>query len=567
MNKLKTLKQHRKKLHGIAQKPTLGVIMIVKNEAARLGNILSDIKDVVDEIVVVDTGSTDATVSIAREHDAKVGYFTWCNDFSAARNVSISLATSDYLLWLDADDRLDPGEGRKLAALKRYLRPAKDRAYTLKINSATRQTGDRLCFQVRIFPNLPGLRFENRIHEQIAPSIEHAGIAIESVDILIRHTGYHEIDDTHAKFRRNLSILLEEFEAGNISSSQRFFIASSYFGLGEYEQCLEHIQAARAMGDSLSWLKNSYSLASDCYLNLDRIDDALAELEQGVATFPDIGLMHYLLGVAYLKVDKIENAIAALAKAMHLGIRESNFSIPSQVYEQLPYFYGVALEKAGRLQEAAQAYNASLAVNSKGSQAAMALGNVLLRVGKIDEALIHLTTARDMSDTVNVPLWLSLAKIHSYRKSPEKAHALYLDILKETPSNLDCIVGILGTSIELDDIETFLSALEQLLLTLDIPIPEATIDSLAECADLCLKTAFRLRETGEHALAQHVAEIAVRLDGSSSGAHLFLADLFAEKGDTPRMIGSLESALKSGADNDEVLRRIELAEHISTTTS
>ncbi|MEN6448815.1 MAG: hypothetical protein ABFD70_13930, partial [Syntrophaceae bacterium] len=163
--------------------------------------------------------------------------------------------------------------------------------------------------------------------------------------------------------------------------------------------------------------------------------------------------------------------------------------------------------------------------------------------------------------------WLSLAKIHSYRKSPEKAHALYLDILKETPSNLDCIVGILDTSIELDDIETFLSALGQLLLTLDIPIPETAIDSLAECADLCLKIAFRLKETGEHALAQHVAEIAVRLDGSSSGAHLFLADLFTEKGDTPRMVASLESALKSGANNDEVLRRIELAEHTSTTTS
>ena len=76
-----------------------------------------------------------------------------------------------------------------------------------------------------------------------------------------------------------------------------------------------------------------------------------------------------------------------------------------------------------------------------------------------------------------------------------------------------------------------------------------------------MKTAFRLKETGEHALAQHLAEIAVRLDVSSSGAHLFLADLFAEKGDTPRMITSLETALKNGADGDEVLRRIKPAGH------
>jgi tetratricopeptide (TPR) repeat protein len=437
----------------------------------------------------------------------------------------------------------------------------------LKVNSATNQTGDRQCFQVRIFPNLPSLRFENRVHEQIAPSIERAGIVIESMDILIRHTGYHEINDTLDKYRRNLSILLEELKAGNISSSQRFFIASTYFGLGEFEQCIEHINAARAMGDSQSWLKDSYSLASDSYLNLDRLEDALAELEQGAAAFPDSGLMHYQLGVACLSANKIEAAIAALARAMHLGIKVETFSIPSQIHELLPYFYGMALGKAGRLQEAAEAYKASLAVKPDGLQATMALGNVLIQAGKIDEALLHLTAAKEMYGSVNVPLWLSLAKIHSYRKSHEKAHALYLDILNETPSNQHCLVGILDTSIELDDIETFLNALEQLMLTLDIPIPEATIDSLTECADLCMKTAFRLKETRELDLAQNLAETAVRLDAFNSGAHLFLADLFAEKGDPSRMIASLEMALKSGADSHELLERIEKIKHADSTQS
>ena len=208
------------------------------------------------------------------------------------------------------------------------------------------------------------------------------------MDILIRHTGYHETNDTHAKSRRNLSILLEELEAGNISSSQRFFIASTYFGLGEYEQCLEHIKAARAMGDSLIWLKNSYSLASESYLNLDRTEDALAELEQGVAAFPDMGLMHYLLGTAYLRAEKIEAATTTLARAIHLGIKVETFSIPSQIHELLPYFYGMALEKAGRLQEAAEAYKASLAVNPAGLQAVMALGNVLLQAGNPMHSLL-----------------------------------------------------------------------------------------------------------------------------------------------------------------------------------
>jgi tetratricopeptide (TPR) repeat protein len=540
------------------KRQTLGAIMIVKNEEGRLGNILADIKGVVDEIVVVDTGSSDATVTIAHEHGAKVGHFTWCNDFSAARNASISLATSDYLVWFDADDRLDPDEGRKLAALKKHLRPAKDRAYMLKVNSATRQTGDRLCLQVRVFPNLPALRFEYRIHEQIAPSIERAGIVIESVDILIRHTGYHETDDTKAKLKRNLSILLEEVAEGSATSSQRFFIASTCFGLGDYGQCLEHIKAARAQGDSRSWLKDSYFLASESYLNLDRIEDALAELEQGVAAFPDKGLMQYSLGVAYLRANRIDEAIQTLARAMHLGITVESFSIPAHVYELLPYFYGTALEKAGRLQEAAEAYKASLAVNPEGMQSIMALGNALIQEGKIDEALLHLTKAKNKSGTVNLPLWLSLARIHTYRKNPEKALELYLDIFKEMPSNLECLAGILETSIELDKTDAFLSALEGLLLILDLPIPEATIDSLAECAELCMSIAVRFKETGEKALARRLAETALRLDASCSSTHLFLADLFVELGDTAKMIASLEMALKSGADNHEVLKRIDL---------
>ncbi|HHO74924.1 MAG TPA: tetratricopeptide repeat protein [Deltaproteobacteria bacterium] len=556
MDNPKTLNRQSEKQPGTDQEPTLGVIMIVKDEESRLGNILSDIKDLVDEIVVVDTGSSDRTVSIAMEHGAKIGHFTWCNDFSAARNASIALANSDYLLWLDADDRLDPDQAGKLKDLKRHLRPARDRAYLLKVLNTTREDGDRICVQLRIFPNREELGFKNRIHEQIAPSIERAGILMESTDILVRHTGYHEKTDIRDKYRRNLSILLEDLSAGNISSSQHFFIASTYFGLGEFERCLEHITAARTLGDSLSWLQNSYTLASECFLHLDRIEDALAELEQGVADFPDRGIMHYLLGSAYLRADNIEAAITSVEKAMLLGIQAESFSIPSQIHEGLPYTYGTALEKAGRLDEAAAAYKASLSVNPKGLPAIMALGNVLIKTGKIDEALLHLTKARDMTEAVNIPLWLSLAKIHHYRKNHAKARALYLEILNETPSDLGCLAGLISTSVDLDDIETFLSALEQLLLTLGIPVPETTLDSLAECAGLCLKGAYRLKDLGEPALARLLAETSLRLDSTCSNAYLFLADLFSDQGDTAHMIAILESALKNGIDRQKVLLRI-----------
>ena len=88
--------------------------MIVKNEEAFLSQCLESIKDVVDEIIIVDTGSTDNTREIARQMGAKVFEFPWTNDFSAPRNESIRQAAGHYILWLDADDRMDPEEITKL---------------------------------------------------------------------------------------------------------------------------------------------------------------------------------------------------------------------------------------------------------------------------------------------------------------------------------------------------------------------------------------------------------------------------------------------------------------------
>jgi len=114
---------------------TLGVIMIVKNEEQALPGILSDVKEIADELMIVDTGSEDGTIEIAKSFDAKIETFPWQNDFAAARNHSIECATCDYLLWLDADDRIDEKDQKSLSLLKTRLSPGRDRAYMLRILS------------------------------------------------------------------------------------------------------------------------------------------------------------------------------------------------------------------------------------------------------------------------------------------------------------------------------------------------------------------------------------------------------------------------------------------------
>lgn len=535
--------------------------MIVKNEEKNLGGILSDIHDVVDEICIVDTGSSDGTVALAESFGARIGHFPWNGDFSAARNHSIACAQSDYLLWLDADDRIDEGGVKSLLKLKSRLRPEKDRAYMLNILSRSKDMPDTLSYQTRIVPNRKGVLFEGRVHEQILPSLQRTGVTVEPVDITIIHTGYHDPDARRAKARRNLDILTDELKAGKDTANQHFFMAMACIGMEDCGQCLEHLHKARQKRTDEDWLHFSYTISTDCLLRLGRIDEARREISGGIAHFRNSPLLQYYLGLVCMRAGKFTEAAATFRKAAALPQRIDSYPSPPDMNTSILLQYGTALEKAGKTDEAIGVYTRALTLKSGDRKKPIyhALGMALLQAGRIDEALLHLSRAKDLSESTDNALWLSLAHIHRHLKHYEQARSLYLDVLRETPEHLIALSGIVDTSVELDDVEAFLNALERLLLILDIPVPEVAIDSLVECSALCMNVANRLKSRNEQAAAQQLAETSLHLDAANSGAHLFLADLFAEQGNTVRMLASLEMALKCGAGNQEVLTRIDLA--------
>jgi len=102
--------------------PKLSLCMIVKDEESVIEDCLKSVKGVVDQIVVVDTGSRDSTIEICKRYGAEVYYYRWRDDFSAARNESIKYARGDWILWMDADERLDPGSVEKLKRLLTFER-------------------------------------------------------------------------------------------------------------------------------------------------------------------------------------------------------------------------------------------------------------------------------------------------------------------------------------------------------------------------------------------------------------------------------------------------------------
>lgn len=147
---------------------TISLCMIVKNEESILRRCLNSVADAVDEIIIVDTGSTDATRDIAAEFTDKVLEFTWIEDFSAARNFAFDQATMDYQMWLDADDVLRPEERNKLIALKEVLSPNTDMV-TMRYNTNFDENGNPILTSIRerLLKRTSGFRWQDPVHECI----------------------------------------------------------------------------------------------------------------------------------------------------------------------------------------------------------------------------------------------------------------------------------------------------------------------------------------------------------------------------------------------------------------
>ena len=207
------IKEHLTRLSGKSKhgESTLTLCMIVKNEAENLPKCLESVRGIMDQIVIVDTGSEDATVEVAKSFGAEIYHFDWIDDFSAARNVSLDHAKGDYIIWLDGDDVLSPDQAKRLLELKLHMPKEKNRAYYLKIFNETGGTADFTASQMRVFPNLPNLRFRRRVHEQIIFAIDEAGIETSSVDIRINHLGYGQ-GAQEKKYERNRPLLVKELE-------------------------------------------------------------------------------------------------------------------------------------------------------------------------------------------------------------------------------------------------------------------------------------------------------------------------------------------------------------------
>ena len=212
----------------------LSICIIARNEEANLPPLLESIAPLEAEVVIVDTGSTDATTAIAEANGAKLFHWAWRDDFAAARNISLDHATRPWILWLDADDRLPPAS---LEPLRLLAQQPAERAFSFVVKNTTDRgfTGTEFS-QLRMFPNHRSLRFTGAIHEQVLPSLQAAGIPVSSHPLVIHHTGYANEEVIRAKQRRNRAILLDEVERSQTPIVLWYYLATASLYLEEFTE-------------------------------------------------------------------------------------------------------------------------------------------------------------------------------------------------------------------------------------------------------------------------------------------------------------------------------------------
>jgi len=284
----------------------LSVCMIIKDEAANILRAVESARKVADELVIVDTGSMDGTRKLLT--GAGVAFHTaeWRDSFAEARNISMSLATQDWLFWMDADDVITDDCARRINALK--AKPA-DSVFlfnVVNINTALNETVGRSneFMQLRMFPNHKGLKFVNRVHEQVAGDALHTLNRGYAEDVVIEHYGYSNHAHQIESLRRN--IRLQMIDIGFPANTDFFS-----FDIGENVYCIYHPKSLAI------WYRHIYLGCIDPFRDdvPKSHEDRFALMKTETVRF----LSTYIDGMRVAKAKDCEKMIADIEAAIDTG--------------------------------------------------------------------------------------------------------------------------------------------------------------------------------------------------------------------------------------------------------
>lgn len=397
-------------------RPSVSLLMIICNEEKNLEPCLRPMRGLVDEIIVVDTGSSDQSRQVAGRLGARVIEFPWVDDFAAARNEGLAHAKGDFVLWMDADDRLDSENTEKLAQVLETLAAEPADVYMVPVLSPVPDATSpgRWVSHPRLFRRGAGLRWSRRVHEELAPEVPAEPLKICWTDLVIRHVGYEDPVRRRRKLNRDMRLLQLEYAVNPDDPLTLFYLGWGHLELGHLRQAERFLR--RALGRN-PHIRKLYALLGQTLSAANKKGDALQVCNEGLTDFPDDPEMLFLRGTL---LGESGDLVAAEQTLLHL------IHLPPRPYHQLGVEEGLANEKArfmlgllyqqvGRFEEAELQFRSALRHNPRSPQAWVGLAQLYLLTGSwslLAHALAELKQcpSGDLFGTVIEARWMMAQK-------------------------------------------------------------------------------------------------------------------------------------------------------------
>ncbi|UZQ83487.1 glycosyltransferase [Thermoanaerobacter sp. RKWS2] len=401
---------------NIESNQSLSLCLITKDEEKNIARCINSVKDIVDEIVVVDTGSKDKTVEIAKSFGAKVIHAKWEDDFSKARNVAIENATSDWILFLDADEEIRKEDVSKIRPL---LNDDTVEAYIFKfINYGGTNVANGLTevhYNFRLFRNNGKLKYIYPIHENLRNVEENRLPIFKKADVTILHYGYLletriEKNKTE-KYIRLISKYLEEhpddkFQHGNL--------AVEYYNAKEYHKALKHLLiATKGMNVNSPSATRLIRYLIATYTALKDYDTALKIANDAKAFYIDIPDFKFLEGMIYAEQKRYEKAIEIFKECVAMGEYNGDFiTMGGTGSYRAKYMTALCYEKLNKLNDAVREYIEILKENPNYQEVFIKLFDVLIKNEPPEDVYRffekHVDTKNPVNNAILAKLYINL---------------------------------------------------------------------------------------------------------------------------------------------------------------
>ncbi|MBN1832749.1 MAG: glycosyltransferase [Deltaproteobacteria bacterium] len=334
--------------------------MIVRNEERYLADCLESVNDFVDEMIIVDTGSTDRTVEIAQIFGARVYHHLWENDFSKHRNQSIGYAKGDWILWMDADEQLEPDGGKVLR--KAIANTDADSLMVTMVCYFENRTRQSWNNSIKLFRNGLGIHFEGFVHNRVV-GCKSTGFC----PVKIYHFGY-DIDQTSVrkKFQRTGSLLRKAIHEDPLNFKHHHDLAVAFSSVHRFREAvyegLTAIRLHKEQGASDPNILWTYFVVASSYYNLQMWDEAKSFAQEAVSINPDHFDSFFVLASVYAAQKDMKRFLEAYDRFDELAKKYSEKPelmtglVVNKIDEKwrLDLEYGTLLLENGSTEEAAK---------------------------------------------------------------------------------------------------------------------------------------------------------------------------------------------------------------------